>query len=144
MNDALSNVDIDLVQYLYQHRTKGCTTAAMDYAAENGHLNVVRFLHENRSEDAQLMRWTWLLKRESHFWDVVKYLVYIRTDICTTMILAIAAEYGHLDVVRYLDEKHSIGFGYYAIDKAAMNGHLEIIQYLVHKKLQILQSHWPF
>ncbi|KAJ3095825.1 hypothetical protein HDU96_001031 [Phlyctochytrium bullatum] len=41
---------LDVVQFLHEHRSEGCTTAAMDYAALNNNMPMLRFLHENRSE----------------------------------------------------------------------------------------------
>lgn len=50
MNDAAANGHLNVVRWLHDNRTEGCTTAAMDLAAANGHLEVVQWLHDNRSE----------------------------------------------------------------------------------------------
>ncbi|KAL2914247.1 hypothetical protein HK105_206191 [Polyrhizophydium stewartii] len=48
--DAAARIgNLDLVQHMHE-RGFSCTTAAMDGAAENSHGNVVRFLHDNRTE----------------------------------------------------------------------------------------------
>jgi ankyrin repeat protein len=57
---------------LHEFRTEGCTTRAMDYAAQNGHIDVVEWLHEFRVEG------------------------------CTTDAMDWAAENGHLEVVKFL------------------------------------------
>jgi hypothetical protein len=36
------------VRFLHAHRTEGCTSAAMDWVASHGHLDVVRFLRQVR------------------------------------------------------------------------------------------------
>ena len=44
------NGHLEVVNFLHENRTEGCTERAMNWAAENGHLDVVKFLHENRTE----------------------------------------------------------------------------------------------
>jgi hypothetical protein len=38
------------IDYNHHDRTEGCTVRAMDRAASRGHLEVVQWLHSNRSE----------------------------------------------------------------------------------------------
>ena len=46
----LNRGDLDVVKWLHENRSEGCSIWAMDYAANNGHLEIVKFLHENRTE----------------------------------------------------------------------------------------------
>ncbi|KAG6954189.1 hypothetical protein JG688_00012480 [Phytophthora aleatoria] len=41
---------LKVVKWLHENRTKGCTVAAMTYAAERGNLEVVQWLRKNRDE----------------------------------------------------------------------------------------------
>ncbi|EQC27922.1 hypothetical protein SDRG_14343 [Saprolegnia diclina VS20] len=50
MDDAATNGHLEVVRFLHLYRNEGCTTAAMDGAASNGHLNVLAFLHTTRRE----------------------------------------------------------------------------------------------
>ena len=50
-NNACKAGDIDTVMYLHYNDINGCSTNAMDYAAEHGHLDLVIWLHENRHLD---------------------------------------------------------------------------------------------
>ena len=50
MDSAARDGHIEVVQWLHENRSEGCTTYAMDLAASNGHLEVVKWLHENRFE----------------------------------------------------------------------------------------------
>ncbi|KAJ3118475.1 hypothetical protein HDU96_001294 [Phlyctochytrium bullatum] len=50
MNEAATNGSLDMVKFLHANRHEGCTATAMDYAAENNDLETVKFLHENRTE----------------------------------------------------------------------------------------------
>ncbi|KAK1936984.1 hypothetical protein P3T76_009762 [Phytophthora citrophthora] len=47
---------LDVVKWLYENTSHGCTTNAMDHAAGNGHVDVVRWLQINRKEGC--LRWT--------------------------------------------------------------------------------------
>lgn len=50
MDLASSLGHLHLVQWLHENRSEGCTTNAMDCAAYNGHLDVIKFLHSHRKE----------------------------------------------------------------------------------------------
>jgi hypothetical protein len=50
MNYAASNGHLQVVKWLHEYRTEGCTAKAMDLAARNGYLEVIKWLHENRTE----------------------------------------------------------------------------------------------
>src|SRR6476620_4102468 len=69
---AAENGHLDIVKFLHINRAEGCTKDAMDYAARKGHLDVVKFLHINRTEG------------------------------CTEWAMNCAAKGGHLDIVKYL------------------------------------------
>ncbi|KAI9918512.1 hypothetical protein PsorP6_011383 [Peronosclerospora sorghi] len=55
MNAAAANGHLDIVKFLHFHRREGCTTAAMDLPAAHGHLHVVKFLHRYRREGGLLL-----------------------------------------------------------------------------------------
>lgn len=46
MDEAAANGYLNVVQWLHANRTEGCTTKAIQYAARNGHLEVVRWLFQ--------------------------------------------------------------------------------------------------
>eukprot|EP01133_Synstelium_polycarpum_P016672 gene16672-19813_t len=50
MDRAAAHGHLAVVQYLHEQRTEGCTPNAMNLAAGSGHLDVVMFLHQHRSE----------------------------------------------------------------------------------------------
>ena len=101
-NACAKNGHLEIVKFLHENRSEGCTAWTMDFAAENGHLEVVKFLHENRSEG------------------------------CTKWAMNNAAENGHLEIVKFLHENRTEGCTKWAMDKAAKNGHLEVVKFL-HK-----------
>jgi hypothetical protein len=77
MDFAANHGRLQIVQWLHANRTEGCTYCAMDFAAEEGHLHVVQWLHENRTEG------------------------------CTTRAMDLAKKQGHAHVVRWLRENVS-------------------------------------
>lgn len=41
MDQAAGGGHLDIVKWLHEKRTEGCTKSAMNYAAQNGHLTIV-------------------------------------------------------------------------------------------------------
>lgn len=50
MNLTAAKGHLDVIQWLHEHRTEGCTEEAVNGAAANGRIHIVRWLLENRSE----------------------------------------------------------------------------------------------
>ncbi|KAF0686861.1 Aste57867_21365 [Aphanomyces stellatus] len=73
LNLAAANGHLDVVVFLDTHRTEGGSSDAMDLAAAGGHLHVLRYLHAHRLRDG-----------------------------CTENALCLAAANGHVDVVAFL------------------------------------------
>jgi hypothetical protein len=87
INKAAQNGYLEIVQWLHENRDEGCTTDAMNMVVQNGHLHVVEWLHENRDEG------------------------------CTTDAMNIVVQNGHLHVVEWLHENQQEG-----CTSNAMNG----------------------
>ncbi|MHB1952776.1 MAG: ankyrin repeat domain-containing protein, partial [Sulfobacillus sp.] len=94
MDYAAAYGHLPIVEFLHQNRTEGCTKDAMDRAAANGHLPIVKFLHQNRSEG------------------------------CTKDAMDCAAANGHLPIVEFLHQNRTEGCTKDAMDRTAANGHL--------------------
>ena len=97
---------------------------ALSLAAGNGHLEVVKYLHET----CHVNKSDWAISNASlngHL-EVVKYLhetVHAEVD---EDAISNASANGHLDVVKYLYETcHA-----YVDDEAIINGHLDVVKYL--------------
>ena len=100
MNLVAWSGHLDVVMWLHENRTEGCSYKAMDWAAGKGHLDVVKWLHENRTEG------------------------------CSKYAMSLAAMHGHLDVVKWLHENRTEGCNKYAMDEAARNGYLDVAKWL--------------
>uniref|UniRef100_K3X3F7 Uncharacterized protein n=1 Tax=Globisporangium ultimum (strain ATCC 200006 / CBS 805.95 / DAOM BR144) TaxID=431595 RepID=K3X3F7_GLOUD len=104
------------------------TTRAMDAAAQNGHFEVVRFLHETRREACTVFA----MDRAAcnGFLDVVQFLHENRTEGCTKDALNGAARYGYLDVAKFLVENRREGVLDEALQRAESQGHVQVAAYL--------------
>ena len=109
---------------------------ALGWAAENGHLHVVKYLVEEckadlSKDDEFALRWA----SGAGYLDVVKYLVEHGANIHEREDGALrqASQEGQLEVVKYL---LTIGSNIHARDDdavrmASINGHIEVVKYLV-------------
>jgi hypothetical protein len=75
-----------------------------EYAATYGHLDVIKWLHENRIEG------------------------------CTRDVMSGAAYNGHLDIVKWLYENRTDGFAAGGMCLAAWSGHLNIVKWLYENR----------
>lgn len=134
MNLAASNNHLEVVKWLHNTRTEGCTSDAMDFAAANGHLEVVKWQHSHRSESCTTKAMDGAAFG-GHL-DVVKWL-HQHTDAgCTTNAMDSAARMGHLDVVKWLQTNRSEGCTSNAMDGAADKGHWELVKWLHSKRTE--------
>ncbi|CAK4129395.1 unnamed protein product [Aphanomyces euteiches] len=116
-----------MVKYLHE-RDFMCSEDAMDHAAQGGHLDVVQFLHEHRTEGCT--EYAMDAAAERGHLEVVRWLHEHRDEGCSTDAMTYAARNGHLDVVRWLHEHRTEGCSTRAMDLAATCGHLEIVKFL--------------
>lgn len=101
-------------------------------AVMNGHLNVLKWFHQNRKE-----KWTLdiiAVAAEYNQLEILKWVCEFRRKeaIENSKFYAIdlAAAKGHYEVVKWLNENLDQGCSEDAIDSAAAGGHLNIIKYL--------------
>jgi hypothetical protein len=130
MDAAAANGHLEVVQFLHENRTEGCSTRAMNQAARNGHLNIVKWLHFNQT-DVCTVHVMDQAAENSHL-AVVKFLHENRTEGCPVYAMDRAAGNGHLDVLQFIHEYRIEGCTVGAMDQAAANGHLEVVKFL-HK-----------
>lgn len=51
---AARNGQLSVLKWMHTYRREGCTVSAMNWAAEEGHLSVVKWLNNNRQEPVLL------------------------------------------------------------------------------------------
>ena len=47
MNSAANDGHLEVIKWLHTNRAEGCTVYAMDYAIKNGHLYITNWLNSN-------------------------------------------------------------------------------------------------
>ncbi|OQR95667.1 hypothetical protein THRCLA_22090 [Thraustotheca clavata] len=141
MDAAAGNGHLDIVQYLHENTSAGCTFRAINSAAANGHLNVVEFLHTFRSEggtDSGLVA----AAGNGHLL-VVKYLYSVMgLNLSPEAFLAAATE-NHLDIMDYLlgvEEFHPQVIAM-AATRAIKNKRADIVKYIIESK-GVRQEYW--
>eukprot|EP00639_Heterosigma_akashiwo_P004123 CAMPEP_0194577454 /NCGR_PEP_ID=MMETSP0292-20121207/12237_1 /TAXON_ID=39354 /ORGANISM="Heterosigma akashiwo, Strain CCMP2393" /LENGTH=698 /DNA_ID=CAMNT_0039429855 /DNA_START=64 /DNA_END=2160 /DNA_ORIENTATION=+ len=110
-------------------------TNALDWAAMEGHLEMVKFLHENRSElggctAAALTEAT----AQGHL-AVVEYLTARRSEGLEPMGLTRAAAHGYLNVVEwYHRHRPQLRIDKFGMDGAAREGNLRMVEFLHYNR----------
>ncbi|TYZ64297.1 hypothetical protein PybrP1_013130 [[Pythium] brassicae (nom. inval.)] len=132
--EAASRDGLSKVQFLYKHRrvlkwTPAALSRAIDAAAANGWIDVLRFLHEE-CEFAPCSTSAMDIAAGRGYLDVVTYLHVNRSEGCTTDAMDDAAKSGHMDVVRFLHENRSEGCTTDALDCATAQEHHAIVHFL--------------
>ncbi|KAL2917508.1 hypothetical protein HK105_202789 [Polyrhizophydium stewartii] len=126
MDVAARNGHIDIVRVLHEHRTEGSAHLAMDRAAERGHLAIVQCLHTHRSEGCTTAAMD-SASAGGHL-DVVGFLHERRTEDCTLATTDMAAAAGLIDAMACLRSHRTEGRTAKATDIAAMLGRIVVLQ----------------
>lgn len=120
MDVAAQNNHLDIVKWLHENRNDGCSERAIPLAASNGHLNMVKWLDANRPE----------FKRHK--------INEINDDQSTDPVYAmdLAADGGYLEVIMFLHEQRQENGTSFALDQALANGYLDVARWL-HEQLDL-------
>jgi hypothetical protein len=122
---------LDIVQFLHNHRTEGCTHRAVDFAAKRGHMEVLTWLLENRTEGASAKAIISASKKGRL--DIVKVL-HSWGFSSSKRAMDKAAKYGHLEVVKFLHEHRTEGCTTRALDQAIRSMHWPVVVYLLQNR----------
>ncbi|KAN0035466.1 hypothetical protein ACTA71_004738 [Dictyostelium dimigraforme] len=128
MEIASASGFFEIIQYLNDLDQSLSIGNAIDKAAINGHLSIVKYLTENRPSAHCTTDAVDKAVNNGHE-EVVRYLLNHRTEGATSRAISNAAYLGDLDMVMFL---HNSGqpCSKVAINNAASNGNLDIIQFL--------------
>lgn len=128
MDTAAGNGLLHIVRWLHDNTSETFSTSAMDLAAAGNHLDVVQWLHLNRHEGCTANAMD-EAAANGHL-ETVQWLHRHRSEGCTTKAMDRAAFRGHLGILEWLHVNRSEGCTTDAMDEAARMGHLEIVQWL--------------
>ncbi|RLN51062.1 hypothetical protein BBJ29_007564 [Phytophthora kernoviae] len=132
---AAQNGHLEVVKFLHINFPDRGKTWALEFAATNGHLAVLTWLHEHGGDKDRFTMSAFDDAAENGHLEVVKWLHSNRREGCTTQAMDWAAQAGHLEVVQWLHENRNEGCSTMAIDSAASNGHLHLFA-VVSKSLR--------
>lgn len=93
---------LEVIKWLHNNRKEKCTTWAMDGAAANGHLDILKWLNENRKEGCTVLAMNCAAAIDRL--DIIIWLHENRTEGCSGAALEYATEYGHIGVMEWLLE----------------------------------------
>lgn len=132
---AASKGQLALVEFLHEdgEYTFGDKTKTIELAATNGHLDVVRFLLENRPGEVRSQTLMNGAATNGHL-HIVQYFHENSISGCDANAMNGAATNGHLDVVKYLHENELGGCSKAAVDGAVKNGHVEVVKFLLENR----------
>ncbi|RLN74536.1 hypothetical protein BBJ28_00009461 [Nothophytophthora sp. Chile5] len=127
---AATNGHVHVLQWLHEYHPDRCnwTTYTMDGAAMMGNLSTVQWLHENRTEGCTFLAMD--QAAGNGYLEVVEWLHANRSEGCSQFAIENAAGSGHLALVQLLHEHYTDVSTGHAIQVAARNGHLAIVQWL--------------
>ncbi|KAF0696986.1 Aste57867_12299 [Aphanomyces stellatus] len=128
MDGAARNGHLNVVRFLHAHTNATCTTDAMDTAAMHGHLETVQFLQQEHH--GRCTQWALDEAAANGHMEVVRFLHEHRKEGCTTRAMDMAAMNGHLDVVQFLHVNRTEGCTINAMNNAASTGRLEVVRFL--------------
>ena len=121
MDDAAKNGHLEVIIWLHENRTEGCTSNAMVYAAGNGHFEIVKWLFQNRLNECMESYGAIAYATQNGHFEIVKWLLTSFRTILTKSEI----------------DKHTKN----VIDRAALNNHLEIIKWLWNDLIQSPTTH---
>lgn len=130
MNEAASNGHLSVLRWLHEFRDEGCTNDAVKFAAYNGHLEVIQWLHQHKPQCFTTDAMDFAAFNGQL--KALKWLHFNRTEGCTMQAMDLAATYGHAEIVQWLHDNRTEGCSVHALTGAAQRGDLGLVKYLYH------------
>ena len=128
INTAAYQGNLEMVQYCVANQCP-MDGRACAYAAESGHLEVLKYLHEEVKAP-----WGWrtafFAAKNGHL-HILEYLFERKYDKYSEAACVWAAQSGHLDCLKYLHETAKAPWNSLAVREAHRNNHSECLQYLL-------------
>eukprot|EP00842_Homolaphlyctis_polyrhiza_P002339 jgi/Hompol1/3105/HPOL_006340-RA len=112
---------------------------SMDGAAGNGHLSIVKYLHNANLAGCSHGAMDWASYFGHH--ETVIWLAENRTEACTSLAHTWSAENGHLELFKYLWREFPGQQPWaHSLTDAARNGHLWVVEFFASVTLEPLDD----
>ena len=128
INMAVCQGNLEMVKYCVANECP-IGTYACAHAAQNGHLEVLKYLREEVK--APWDSATANVSAANGHLHILEYLVERKFDQYSVLACECAAQYGHLDCLKYLHETAKAPWDYRAVREAHKKNHTECLQYLL-------------
>ncbi|EQC29472.1 hypothetical protein SDRG_12720 [Saprolegnia diclina VS20] len=128
MDAVASNGHVHVLRFLHDMKCNGISPAALDGAFQNSHVDTIMFLVQHYPHLDLPAKATYYAARDGHL-SVLQYLIQERNAPCPPSVMDMAAYKGHGAIVAFL-HKSGKGCTTRAMDAAACTGHLDIVQFL--------------
>ncbi|KAE8985690.1 hypothetical protein PR001_g22816 [Phytophthora rubi] len=131
MDGAAANGRLDILRRLHSERGEGCSSSAFIGAASNGHVEVLKWLYKFYRQLRQELQELTEATKHGHL-DTVQFLLrFTRLErLDREQMLVTAAANGHVAVVRVFLGGILSANG--ALEAAAANGHVAVVQLLLN------------
>ncbi|KAE8903659.1 hypothetical protein PF003_g12344 [Phytophthora fragariae] len=131
MDGAAANGRLDILRRLHSERGEGCSSSAFIGAASNGHVEVLKWLYQFYRQLRQGLQEITEATKHGHL-DTVQFLLrFTRLErLDREQMLVTAAANGHVAVVRVFLGGILSANG--ALEAAAANGHVAVVQLLLN------------
>jgi len=128
IDTAARQGNLEMVKYCVANKCP-IDTYACAHAAQNGHLEVLKYLREEGKAPWDFLTSAWAAQN-GHL-HILEYLVERKYDQFNVHACWFAAENGHLDCLKYLHETAKAPWDYCAVRDAHKNNQPECVQYLL-------------
>jgi len=129
MRMVIENGHLDVLKWLHANKIKGCLSREnIAYAARYGNCEIAIWLNNNLRGKGTDNAMYWAA-REGHL-NILKYLDSFTTSKCGKCVMDEAAKNGHLNIVTWLHWSRDERCTRLAMTYAAGNGHLDIVKFL--------------
>ena len=125
---AASQGNLEMVKYCVANECP-ITVWACAFAAKNGHLECLKYLHEEAKAPWDWRSAAWAA--EYGHLHILEYLVERKFDKYDAWACMLAARNGHLDCLKYLHETAKAPWNARAVREAHENNQTECVQYLL-------------
>ena len=128
INAAVCQGNLEMVKYCVANECPIGAFACAD-AAESGHLEILKYLHEEAKAPWDSYTASWAA--ENGHLHILEYLVERKYDQFNTSACINTAQDGYLDCLKYLHETAKAPWDYWAVRWAHENNQTECVQYLL-------------
>ena len=132
--------NLEMVKYCVANECPIGAFACAD-AAENGHLEILKYLHEEAKAPWDSYTASWAA--ENGHLHILEYLVERKYDQYNEFSCSNAAENGHLNCLKYLHETAKAPWDDWSVFYAHEKNHPECVQYLLDNNCP-LPTGWPY